>query len=461
MRLIPATDLNISENRQRREFSEQRLAELAQSILSKGLFHPPVVRELDDGTFELVAGERRLRAIRQLAIQELCFSCNAQDVQPGWLPVTLLGDLDPLALREAELEENTVRADLTWQEKSRAIAELDALRSAQAEASGTPHTLTKMASELLGKPAAGAQITGVAEALLVAKHLENPAIAEAKTQKEALKLIRKQAESDHRLKLAETFDLTSSPHTAVCGSAFVLAQLLEPGIFDCLICDPPYGVGADTFGEQATTTHDYEDTPELALDCCKLIAAEGFRVTKKDAHCYMFLDVRNFTTFSLQFTLAGWKVWDTPLIWAKGGGMLPAPDFGPRRTYEAILYARKGEKRVLKVGPDVLFHSQVTGKEHGAQKPVALYRDLLERSCYPGEKIADFFMGSGTVFPAANQLRLVATGFELVEAHYALAVTRIDQKEKDDSGESPETKEETSVKEAQLSAVLATLRAQI
>jgi hypothetical protein len=36
-------------------------------------------------------------------------------------------------------------------------------------------------------------------------------------------------------------------------------------------------------------------------------------------------------------------------------------------------------------------------------------------------------MGSGTIFPAANQLKLVATGFEEVPATFNLALSRINE----------------------------------
>ena len=48
----------------RREFSEQELAALAQSIRENGLLQPISVRKVSDGGYELVAGERRLRACR-------------------------------------------------------------------------------------------------------------------------------------------------------------------------------------------------------------------------------------------------------------------------------------------------------------------------------------------------------------------------------------------------------------
>ena len=48
-------------NQSRRKFTEEDLKELAASIKANGLIQPIIVRRLDIG-YELVAGERRLRA---------------------------------------------------------------------------------------------------------------------------------------------------------------------------------------------------------------------------------------------------------------------------------------------------------------------------------------------------------------------------------------------------------------
>ena len=50
----------------RRAFSEDMIAELAQSIRQFGLLSPLVVRRVAPGEYELIAGERRLRALRLL-----------------------------------------------------------------------------------------------------------------------------------------------------------------------------------------------------------------------------------------------------------------------------------------------------------------------------------------------------------------------------------------------------------
>lgn len=428
MKLIPFDKLSIPEYRMRREFDPAKLSDLADSIKSKGLMHPLVVAE-ESGGYRLVAGERRSKAITLLNNSKTNFMCNNELVPPGYFPVTLLSDLSPIELLEAEFEENVIRADLTWQEHTLATAALSELRKQQAQSAGETFTIRSVASEIAGHEAQGSEITKVSNAVIVAQHLADPEVAKAKSQKEALKIIQKKAEASHREVLAQTFDLSKTPHTALKGSALELASSLPNATFDVILTDPPYGIDADKFGSMADVTHQYKDDFDYALKCYQMVAREGFRVCKDSAHAYVFLDPRYFDKISLEFALAGWEVWPVPLIWNKGNGMLPRPEHGPRRTYEAILYAIKGGKKVAKVMPDVLNYALLTEKDHGAQKPVPLYVDLLSRSTVPGDKVIDFFSGSGTIFPACNKLRLVATGVEINETYYNLGVTRLDETE--------------------------------
>ena len=50
----------------RREFTEEKIKELAESIKQNGLLQSITVRDIGDGFYELIAGERRLRAIKYL-----------------------------------------------------------------------------------------------------------------------------------------------------------------------------------------------------------------------------------------------------------------------------------------------------------------------------------------------------------------------------------------------------------
>ena len=65
VRDVPMRRVRPNRFQPRREFDEAALAELKASISQNGLLQPLVVRAIEDG-FELVAGERRFRALRDL-----------------------------------------------------------------------------------------------------------------------------------------------------------------------------------------------------------------------------------------------------------------------------------------------------------------------------------------------------------------------------------------------------------
>ncbi len=81
----------------RRDFKPEELAELEQSIRASGLLQPVTVRARTDGGFELVAGERRLRAATRL----------------GWTEIpAIVKALDDREMLTLALIENLQRADL-------------------------------------------------------------------------------------------------------------------------------------------------------------------------------------------------------------------------------------------------------------------------------------------------------------------------------------------------------------
>lgn len=428
------SSITIPEYRQRKLFTQEYLDELSDSIDRTGLLHPIVVRTTDD-QLVLVAGERRLRTIIQRAEKGLGLECGNIKFPPGEVPYLHLGELSDEKALEAELEENIRRVDLSWQERAAAEARLHEIRSRQAEERGESQTIRATAVEARGgteSTISGTIQQQVSQNLVLAKHLADPDVAGAKTPKEALKVLQRKAETQKRVDLAKAFDLEqaktpTSPHTLIRGDIRERLKELPDGHFQVLLTDPPYGIDADTFGDQSGTGHEYSDSHEYFGALINVLADEGYRVCAEQAHAYVFCDPRRFDEIKLVFELAGWSVWGTPLIWAKNTGMLPRPEHGPRRTYETILFASKGDKRTNLVRPDTLIHPSVRGLVHGAQKPVALYQDLLERSASPGDSILDPFAGSGTIFPAANRLKLRATGIELSDEYAACCTLRLER----------------------------------
>jgi ParB family chromosome partitioning protein len=109
LREIPPDLIQPNARQPRRSFDQSRLAELAESIRTRGVLQPIVVRPLAGGSFELVAGERRLRA--------------AQMVELETIPA-LVRDTDDWERLDLALAENMARVDLNPVEEARACAML-------------------------------------------------------------------------------------------------------------------------------------------------------------------------------------------------------------------------------------------------------------------------------------------------------------------------------------------------
>ncbi len=96
----------------RQRFDPERLEELRRAIESQGVIEPLIVRRApggEDGRYELIAGERRLRAARAAGLETV--------------PI-IVRDLDDRAALEMSLVENLAREELNAVEEGRAFARL-------------------------------------------------------------------------------------------------------------------------------------------------------------------------------------------------------------------------------------------------------------------------------------------------------------------------------------------------
>jgi ParB family transcriptional regulator, chromosome partitioning protein len=107
LRDIPLEMIRPNQRQPRRDFDQDGLQGLADSIRSRGLIQPVVVRPLAGGTYELVAGERRLRAAKIAGLDSIPAVVRPADD----------GERLDLALAE-----NMARQDLNAVEEARACA---------------------------------------------------------------------------------------------------------------------------------------------------------------------------------------------------------------------------------------------------------------------------------------------------------------------------------------------------
>jgi ParB family chromosome partitioning protein len=93
----------------RKEFGGEALIALSESIKARGILQPLVVRPLPGGEYELIAGERRLRAAKMAGLEQV---------------PALVRDTDESDRLELALIENMAREDLNPVEEARACATL-------------------------------------------------------------------------------------------------------------------------------------------------------------------------------------------------------------------------------------------------------------------------------------------------------------------------------------------------
>ena len=96
-------DIEPNREQPRKDFDETALSELADSIVQHGLIQPIVVKPTIDGTYSIIAGERRWRASRMAGLSEV--------------PV-IIKDADEQTLMELALIENLQREDLNAVEEA-------------------------------------------------------------------------------------------------------------------------------------------------------------------------------------------------------------------------------------------------------------------------------------------------------------------------------------------------------
>lgn len=109
--MLPIEQLSPNPDQPRRDFQPEALQELAQSLKSRGVLQPLIVRPhpRDEGLYQIVAGERRWRAAQLAQLHEL--------------PV-IIRPLDDTEVLEIALIENIQRADLNAIEEAASFRQL-------------------------------------------------------------------------------------------------------------------------------------------------------------------------------------------------------------------------------------------------------------------------------------------------------------------------------------------------
>lgn len=164
--LVSIDKIHPNPNQPRQDFDESRILELAQSIRANGVIQPITVCEAKNGTFLIIAGERRWRAAKLAGLREI--------------PI-YLKNVEPDRILELALIENIQREDLNPIETAQAFDQLIALHKLTheqiAERTGKDRStitnfvrLLRLTGEVRQHLASGRIAMGHARALLALEH---------------------------------------------------------------------------------------------------------------------------------------------------------------------------------------------------------------------------------------------------------------------------------------------------
>ncbi|MFC1483563.1 ParB/RepB/Spo0J family partition protein [Candidatus Neomarinimicrobiota bacterium] len=106
--LLPVDLIDPNPLQPRQDFGDEEMADLINSVKSKGILQPITVRESSEGRYQLVAGERRLRAAKSIGLENV--------------PVYVLSVDSDVEMMEYALIENIQREDLNPVEQAEAFA---------------------------------------------------------------------------------------------------------------------------------------------------------------------------------------------------------------------------------------------------------------------------------------------------------------------------------------------------
>ena len=175
--------------------------------------------------------------------------------------------------------------------------------------------------------------------------------------------------------------------------------------YDLCIVDPPYGIGAENHaGKKENGWTQWEKKRWDSKTPDKTYFNELFRVSKNQ-----IIWGGNYMTDSL-YPSMGWVIWDKgQRDFSLADGEMAWTSFNKAmRIWDYSRAKNLSEKRI-----------------HPTQKPVQLYKWLLNKYAKEGDTILDTHLGSGSSAIAAHDGGFEFTGIELDEEYYNAAKQRL------------------------------------
>ena len=417
-----ATDCINVEDRARNEMGD--LESFEENLKQRGLISPLAIKSLGNGTYQLLAGERRFRILQKNKVD--CIPCRIFD-----------SNLSSIEMKSIELAENFYRKDFEWYEHDELVREIHELQqeihgekiSTSPDANGWG---MKETASMIGKDK-----STVSYSIKRAKAREvfPELFSKCKTQQDASKVLKKLDEEIVKEALIKKIDMKKiDTNKQQLMNSFVLKDFFE-GInevpdeyFHLVEIDPPYAINIDGSDKGSSGKKDYaygDDYNEVKSSHYKTFIHDVFVncYQKMAEHSWLlcwFAPEPWFETIYVELINAGFATTRMCGIWTKASGQSKRPEIHLANSYEMFFYAWKGRPALAKAGRINIFDfppvpSQY--KVHPTERPVELMSEIYQTFTWPGSRVLIPFLGSGNGLLAAHGLGMTGLGFELSKAY--------------------------------------------
>jgi ParB/RepB/Spo0J family partition protein len=400
---------------------------LIDSIKESGLIHPIAVKALDNDTYLLLAGGRRLAAFHKMSADTTGVSSIPCRIFPS--------NLSELDYRVIELIENIQREDLNYAEEAALTAEVLRLQQARygqrvSTSPDAPGYSMADAAKLLGKSK-----TLVSDEVALADAIEAiPELGQMKNKTEALKALGRIKEGILQQELAKRVQsgtLSTDADRKKLVDSYIInafeegANGIPDGSVDLFEMDPPYNIElrhvVETTPDQMKALLGQKSAMTEADYAMQLITwfRLAYKKLKPNGWLIVWYAMDPWHTVTVEaMRVSGFEVSSVHGTWSKNNGNTRTPNIHLANAYEPFLYGRKGVPVLNRQGRLNEFRYNIIGdKSHPTEKPIDMYADLFSTFCFPSSLIISAFLGSGNAILGANNCGLRCIGFEQSEEY--------------------------------------------
>jgi DNA modification methylase len=433
--MVPLSSITVGE-RARKMMGD--LDGLETNMKESGLIAPLAVKDNKDGTYLLLAGERRYTVLKRNNIETI--------------PVRIY----PEGVSEAEIKiieksENFWRKDFEYYELDQLTMEIHQMQQelygVKSPGPGQSGHSLEDTGELIGGLSKGAVSMSIKRA--EARDAFPELFDGCKTASDASKVLRRLDEEIIKQTILQRLDTQQSSGTlAQLSKCFINKSFFEgvkqipDEIMHLVEIDPPYALDlAKNKKKDGTFIYDMseyneidksiymngsDDSPwkgmnTLFKECYRVMAPHSWLI------CW-FAPEPWFNDIYTALISAGFNTTRMCGIWTKSTGQTNQFETMLANTYEMFFYAWKGKPALNKIGKGNDFRYPpipAQQKTHPTERPKDLVKNIYETFAFPGSRVLIPFLGSGSGLIAAHELGLSPIGFELSKSYKDSFLVRV------------------------------------